>query len=189
MKIGILALQGDFAKHAAAIEQLGHEPLLVRYESELNQCHKLIIPGGESTTILKLIEKNDLRPALIEFGRQKAIMGTCAGLIVLSNDRGDLPHDPLGLIDLQVERNAYGRQIDSFVDTVKIHLNGEESEFEGVFIRAPKIRSLGQGVKPLGYHKKDVVMAANPRILVATFHPELTDDLRIHRYFIEQIGK
>ncbi len=188
MDIGILSLQGDFAKHAAAVERLGHTARLVRYERELKQCDKLIIPGGESTTILKLVEKNELRPALLDFGKNRAIMGTCAGLIVLSTEAGDLPHEPFRLIDLEVERNAYGRQIDSFIDTVKIRLNGEVIDFEGVFIRAPKIRSVGEDVRILGYHKEDVVMAANAHILVATFHPELTDDLRIHQYFIDKVG-
>lgn len=188
MNIGILALQGDFARHARMVQSLGYQTVLVRYAQELEHCDKLIIPGGESTTLLKLIEKNQLREPLADFGRQKAIMGTCAGLIILSNDAPRLPYKPLGLIDIDVQRNAYGRQIDSFVDEVQITLNGAQSEFTGVFIRAPKIKSVGKEVTVLGRHGQDIVLAASKRILVATFHPELTEDSRIHAFFIKHIG-
>ncbi len=186
--IGILSLQGDFLKHKQAIEQCGHQALYVRDVEGLNACDKLIIPGGESTTMLLLIDKLNLRDELIKFGQTKAIMGTCAGLIVLATTREHLPSDPLKLIDVKVKRNAYGRQVDSFIDTVQLDLNGAKRAFEGVFIRAPKIVELGSGVKPLAYHGQDVVMARNERILVSTFHPELTDDSTIHRYFIENFG-
>ncbi len=186
--IGVLSLQGDFLKHKQAIEQCGHQALYVRDFENLKKCDKLIIPGGESTTMLLLIEKLELRQPLLEFGQTKAIMGTCAGLIVLATNREHLPSDPLKLIDVKIKRNAYGRQVDSFIDTVKLKLNGKDIDFEGVFIRAPKIMELGQNVKPLGYHGKDVVMARNERILVATFHPELTNAVTIHRYFIDKVG-
>jgi len=188
LNIGILALQGDFEMHARMIKKLGHTPVFVRYAHELNSCDKLIIPGGESTTMLKLIEKNSLRSDLLDFGRSRAVMGTCAGLIVLSREAGDLPHPSLNLIDLEVTRNAYGRQIDSFVDTIVFEADGQQMEVEGVFIRAPKISKLGPDVQPLAYHEREVVMAANDHILAATFHPELTDDVRIHEYFINKIG-
>ncbi|HGY57012.1 MAG TPA: pyridoxal 5'-phosphate synthase glutaminase subunit PdxT [Caldithrix abyssi] len=187
-KIGILALQGDFYRHSLAVRRLEHEAVLVKDEAALKKCDKLIIPGGESTTFLHLMEKLNLRQPLLEFGREKAIMGTCAGLITLSKSAGHLPFPPLGLIDITVERNAYGRQVDSFVDTIRLNVNGTERPYEGVFIRAPKIAALGSDVRPLAWHKDDVVMAASENILVATFHPELTDDLRIHAYFIEQVG-
>jgi len=188
LNIGILALQGDFSKHQEAIEGLGHQALLVKDEATLNRCHKLIIPGGESTTQLLLIDKLGLRQALIEFGRSKAIMGTCAGLILLGKTREHLPADPLKLIDIEVKRNAYGRQVQSFIDTVEIDLHGEKMAFEGVFIRAPKIKAVGPDVRILGKYKDDIVLAENDHVLVATFHPELTDDYRIHRYFIEKVG-
>jgi len=187
-KIGILALQGDFYRHSLAVRRLGHEAVLVKDEAALKQCDKLIIPGGESTTFLHLLEKLDLRRPLLEFGRKKAVMGTCAGLITLSKDAGHLPFPPLSLVDITVERNAYGRQVDSFVDTIILNLNGKESTFEGVFIRAPKIAAMGSDVQPLAWHKNDVVMAAGKNVLVATFHPELTNDLRIHEYFINNVG-
>ncbi len=188
-KIGILALQGDFSKHKEAIEALGHQALLVKDTETLSQCDKLIIPGGESTTQLLLIDKLGLRDALLAFGKSKAIMGTCAGLILLGTTREHLPSEPLKLIDIQVKRNAYGRQVDSFIDTVKLNLDGQESTIEGVFIRAPKITAVGKNVRVLGRWQEDIVLAANDHVLVATFHPELTEDFRVHRYFIERIGE
>ena len=186
--IGILALQGDFAKHGHAIQRLGFEPVYIKDKKALHQCDKLIIPGGESTTFLKLIDKLALRDEITEFGRHKPIMGTCAGLIVLASKIDDTPSEPLGLIDLSVIRNAYGRQIDSFTDKVEINLKQGISTFTGVFIRAPKIESMGSDVNALGYHDGNVVIAANKHIFVTTFHPELTDDLRIHQYFIDEVG-
>lgn len=188
LKIGILALQGDYYKHGQAVTKLGYEPVFVKDNQTLNQCDKLIIPGGESTTFLYLIDKLELRPALLEFGREKAIMGTCAGLITLAAEVKQSPYKTLGLIDIKVNRNAYGRQIDSFIDTVELYFNDTPISFEGVFIRAPKIESCAPGIKKLGLHKNDTVVAANENILVTTFHPELTDDLRVHQYFIEKIG-
>lgn len=187
--IGVLALQGDFSKHKEAIEAVGHNALLVRDAETLKKCDKLIIPGGESTTQLLLIDKLGLREPLTEFGKNKAIMGTCAGLILLGTTREHLPADPLALIDIKVKRNAYGRQVDSFIDMVKLNLDGEESTIEGVFIRAPKILSTGKDVRALGTLNDDIVLAANAHVMVATFHPELIDDYRVHRYFIEKVGE
>ncbi len=188
MNIGILALQGDFDKHRAVIEKLGHTAVPVRKENELEQCDKLIIPGGESTTFLYLIDRLHLREPLLNFGASRPVMGTCAGLIILAARADHLPHEPLGLIDIHVDRNAYGRQINSFIDNVRICVNGTETPFEAVFIRAPKIIAYAPSVTPLGRHGEDVVMARNEHILVASFHPELTDDTRIHNYFIEAVG-
>lgn len=188
MNIGVLSLQGDFAKHRAVIESLGHDAVLVRRPEELTACDKLIIPGGESTTFLYLMDRLNLRQSIIEFGSSRAILGTCAGLIVLAKNVRNLPLKPLGLIDISVDRNAYGRQIDSFIDSIQISLNGRNNPFEAVFIRAPKILSHGKSVTPLAYHNNDVVMARNDHILVASFHPELTEDNRIHQFFIERVG-
>jgi 5'-phosphate synthase pdxT subunit len=184
--IGIFALQGDFHKHKIAVEKLGLKVVLVKDSATLKKCSKLIIPGGESTTFLKLVDKLDMRTPLMEFAKDHAVMGTCAGLIILAAKVNDFELQPLGLIDITVERNAYGRQIDSFIDTVTLNLNGKKSDFEGVFIRAPKIVSLGENVRPLGEHNSEVIMAASKSVLVAAFHPELTDDLAVHRYFIEE---
>jgi len=182
--IGVLALQGDYAKHAEVIRKLKYDTLFVRDITALKKCDALIIPGGESTTFLNLIDKLGLRKPLMEFGREKAIMGTCAGLIILAAKTDGLNFEPLKLIDLEVSRNAYGRQIDSFVADIELKINGAPARFEGVFIRAPKIVKVSPDVQPLAYYGDDIVMAANKNILVATFHPELTENLYIHNYFL-----
>jgi 5'-phosphate synthase pdxT subunit len=184
--IGILALQGDFAKHAEVIRRIGHNPVQVRTPAVLGQVDGLIIPGGESTTLQKLFALHNFDRAIVDFSREKPIMGTCAGLILLSKKADRLESPPLDLIDIDVMRNAYGRQKESFFDEISISLNGKAAHFEGVFIRAPKIVRLGKTVIPLARYRDDVVMASAGKILVCTFHPELTDDTRIHEYFIRK---
>lgn len=183
--VGVLALQGDYAKHAEVVKKLAFKVEFIRDAAGLKKCDALIIPGGESTTFLNLIERLDLRIPLREFGKSKPIMGTCAGLIVLASKTDVLEFEPLKLIDIEVHRNAYGRQIDSFVDQVDLKIKNLPTKYEGVFIRAPKIVSIYNNVEPLAYHGRDIVMAANNNILVASFHPELTDDNTIHKYFLE----
>ncbi len=187
MKIGILAVQGDFELHGKALEKLDAEVQLVRKPEQLEACAGLIIPGGESTTFIRLLKAVSLYEAIRDFARKRPIFGTCAGLIVLARQVTNYPLETLGLIDIAVARNAYGRQIDSFVDRVTIQLNGKAVDTEGVFIRAPKIVEMGPLVQPLGWHGKDVVMAEEGHILVATFHPELTDNLTVHRYFLKRV--
>jgi len=182
--IGILAIQGDFNRHAQVIKQLGHLPREIRDLDELAGTHALIIPGGESTTFLRLFNQFNLSDGIRQYAKDHSIMGTCAGLIILSKVVNDLPHEPLGLIDVSVARNAYGRQRESFVDSISLSLNGTTYKFPGVFIRAPKIIAIGPMVKILAYHKKDPVMVSSNNILAATFHPELTDSKEIHQYFI-----
>ncbi len=184
-RIGVLALQGDYAKHSAAVKALGHDAVFVKDKKNLAFCDKLIVPGGESTTFLKLIDRLELRAALIDFARYKPVFGTCAGLIILATDVVGFSLNPLGVIDLRVRRNAYGRQIDSFVDKIKVNLGDAPSEFDAYFIRAPKIDACLGSTKALAWHGNDIVMASNKNILVATFHPELTEDNSIHRFFIE----
>lgn len=185
--IGVLALQGDFALHQESLEKIGVKTKTVRGPEELKDCDGIVLPGGESTTFVKLLKKTGLFEAVQNFAENRAVMGTCAGLIALANRLSNNTMETLGLIDMEVERNAYGRQVDSFVDKVKISVFLDKPEFEGVFIRAPKILSIGRSVKDLGFHGHDIVMARNDRILVTTFHPELTRDLRIHRYFIDKV--
>ena len=187
MKIGVLAVQGDFELHKKALRKLDLEVAEIRIPEQLATCDGLIIPGGESTTFVKLLKENGLFQALRQFGQKKTIMGTCAGLITLASEVENNGFETLQLIQLRVRRNAYGRQIDSFIDTVKLELSGESFSFEGVFIRAPKIVALGEGTRALGYHGQEVVMAENDHILVATFHPELTEDLRVHQYFLQKV--
>lgn len=184
-KIGIFALQGDFEKHKIAVQKLGYQALEIRSAAQLRAAKALIIPGGESTTLLKLIHHSHLDKELHEFAQDFPIMGTCAGLILLAREANDLPYPTLNLIDIKVQRNAYGRQRESFVDNITLNLNGVTHSFMGVFIRAPKIIEHGSNIKILATHGKDAVMVANDRILTSTFHPELSDNLHIHEYFLD----
>lgn len=185
--VGVLGLQGDFALHEKSLKKTGVKTRIVRTPGELEGCDGLILPGGESTTIVKLMKKAGLFEAVRDFAKGHAVMGTCAGLIVSATDLKDPSLDTLGLIDLSVERNAYGRQVDSFTDGVTVDILNGKPMFEGVFIRAPKILSVGKETEILGRHGEEIVMARNERVLVMTFHPELTPDARIHRYFVDEV--
>lgn len=188
MKIGVLALQGDFAEHISMLKKLGVETAEVRLPKHLDGLDGLIIPGGESTTIGKLAVAYDLLDPLKEFGKTRAIWGTCAGAIFLSKDIGrDQPL--LGLMDIKVQRNAFGRQVDSFETDLEIDelykATGTEHPYHAVFIRAPIIESVGGKVKVLSALEDGRIVAAQEGHLLATsFHPELTEDTRFHEYFI-----
>lgn len=169
--------------------RLGHEPLEVRTVSQLNQTRALIIPGGESTTLIKLIDEFNLRKPIREYSRSAPVMGTCAGLIILASQVDSLPAPPLNLIDINVIRNAYGRQKESFIDNVEINLNGKPENIEGVFIRAPLIKSVHTDVKVLARYKNEIVMAENKNILVCSFHPEISGNTHIHNYFLTHFVK
>lgn len=189
-RVGILALQGDFAAHGRVLDTLQVPWQLVKKPDELTQVQGLIIPGGESSTLLKLLASSAMRPALETFHEQeRPIFGTCAGLILLSRKTIQPQQDSLGFIDIVAARNAYGRQIDSFVGS-GTPLNSValgEAPLEMVFIRAPKIVKLGPAVTPLATCRDEVVMARQDSVLVAAFHPELTDDHRVHQYFLKMI--
>ena len=182
-KIGVLALQGDFEAHRMAIERSGGQALEVRTAADLDGVDALVIPGGESTTMLKLLDMEGLFAPLQQFGARKPIFGTCAGAILLASEVTNPAQPSLGLLDLTVERNAYGRQIDSRI--VKIDLNGEPAE--AVFIRAPMIRRVGREAKVLATYLNEPVLVEQGRHMVATFHPELGKDDRIHRHFLEKV--
>ncbi|MBZ5601775.1 MAG: pyridoxal 5'-phosphate synthase glutaminase subunit PdxT [Acidobacteriia bacterium] len=182
--VGVLALQGDFEKHRKALERAGARALEVRTKDQLAQCDGLIIPGGESTTMLKLLDLEGLTGAVREFGAAKPIYGTCAGAILLAHQVTNPPQASLDLMDISVERNAYGRQIDSRIAKVPVKDGGE---FEAVFIRAPIIRKVGEGVNVLASYAGDPVWVEEGRHMVTTFHPELTDDDRVHRKFIAKL--
>ena len=182
-KIGVLALQGDFEKHEKALERAGAEAVQVRSAADLERVDGLIIPGGESTTMLKLLEEEKLLEPLREFGRRRPMFGTCAGAILLATEVLNRPQLSLGLMDIDVERNAYGRQLDSRI--ARLTPEGMEGDLEAVFIRAPIIRRVGEQVKVLASYQGDPVLVEQGRHLVATFHPELTDDPRIHQMFLE----
>jgi pyridoxal 5'-phosphate synthase pdxT subunit len=183
MKIGVLALQGDFGLHAQALARCGVEAVEVRKPEELADLDGLVIPGGESTTLLKLMDAYRFTPAIETFHAEgRPIFGTCAGLIVVARDV-ERPRQPsLGLIDVDVERNAYGRQRESFEAEGLADLDGPRP-LEMVFIRAPRITRVGAGVTVLARHGDEPVMATQGPVLVATFHPELTDDPAVHGYF------
>jgi 5'-phosphate synthase pdxT subunit len=184
MKIGVLALQGAFREHVEALRRLGAEAVEVRLPEQLEGLDGLIIPGGESTAIGKLAVKYGLQEAIRQFAEMgNPVYGTCAGMILLSHDVGrDQPL--LGLMSLKVERNAFGRQLDSFETELPIPVLGDEP-FPGVFIRAPRIESVGEGVEVLANLADGTPVAARQdNLLVTAFHPELSNDLRFHSYFL-----
>jgi 5'-phosphate synthase pdxT subunit len=190
-RVGVLALQGDFQAHERALARAGAEPVEVRSAADLESVEGLVIPGGESSTMMKLLEEEKLLDPLREFGRQRPIFGTCAGAILLASQVAKPPQPSLGLMDIQVERNAYGRQLDSRIARLKLiagsQPEGSEGELEAVFIRAPIIRRVGQDAKVLASYQGDPVLVEQGRHLAATFHPELTDDSRVHLMFLRKI--
>lgn len=189
MKIGVLALQGDFERHQATLDGLKVESLQIRNLTDLEKCQGLIIPGGETTTLIKLLKESGLFQHIQQFGAHNPILGTCAGLILLAAEVVNNPVKSFGLMDVTVERNAYGRQINSFIDMIKIELNGKSQRFEGVFIRAPKILKIGKGVKVLGRYAKKIVFVESEYHLACTFHPELSGNNLIHKYFLSKVKK
>lgn len=184
--IGVLALQGDFAAHVAVLERLGAATRLVRTPADLELLDGLVMPGGESTTMLKHLEHNGLGTALAGFVAERPTFGTCAGLILLAREVTSPEQPSLGVLDVGVERNAYGRQIESFVAEIDAPVFG--CKVEGVFIRAPRIRRVGPGVTVLGRLGDEVVLVEQGHLLGATFHPELTAETRIHGYFLERVA-
>jgi 5'-phosphate synthase pdxT subunit len=188
MRVGVLALQGDFVLHEAALERVGVEVIEVRKPSGLSGADGLIIPGGESTTLLKLMDAWEFVPALEKFHAEgRPIFGTCAGLIVLAVEVLNPSQFSLGFIDITAERNAYGRQKESFETEGEAMLDGERTPVKMVFIRAPRIRRTGPAVTPLAVQRGECVMAREGSVLVAAFHPELTDDPAVHRYFCRMV--
>jgi 5'-phosphate synthase pdxT subunit len=190
-KVGLLATQGDYAMHRRMVESLGYECVEVRTTAQLQNVDCLIMPGGESTTMRKILKWDGLWDALAEFGTQRAIMGTCAGLILLSKKiiGGKPEEDTLGLIDIDSDRNAYGSQFHSFRAHGQITLSGGTSIHEMVFIRAPQITRVGEHVEILGHLVDQPTMVRQGHVLALSFHPEMTEDLSIHRYFIESMVK
>ncbi|HEY1757407.1 MAG TPA: pyridoxal 5'-phosphate synthase glutaminase subunit PdxT [Bryobacteraceae bacterium] len=181
--VGILALQGDFEAHRKAIERAGGRAVEVRTAAQMQACDGLIVPGGESTSMLKLLEIENLLEPLREFGRTKPVYGTCAGAILIAREVSHPSQTCLDLMDIGVERNAYGRQIDSHIAKLKL----DSGELEAVFIRAPIIRRVGEGARVLARHNGDPVWVEEGRHMVTTFHPELTDDPRVHHHFVEKL--
>ncbi|NQT34915.1 pyridoxal 5'-phosphate synthase glutaminase subunit PdxT [bacterium] len=185
MRIGILAVQGSFSLHAGILREIGVKPIEVRHVADLKNLAGIIIPGGESTTFRIILDESELGDSLLrELRGGLPAWGTCAGAILLGNASGTSPLG-WGLIDIKVIRNGYGRQIDSFVAPLRI--KGFEGEFDGVFIRAPRLINAGHSVDVLAEFENDPVMARQENILITAFHPELTGDVRIHSYFVREM--
>ncbi len=184
-RIGVLAIQGDFAAHAEALHEAGAEAVLVRKPEELAGVDGLVIPGGESTTFLKFLERDGFLGALQEFVAKKPVFGTCAGCILLAKEVLHPAQASLGVLDTTVERNAYGRQIDSSIEVGETKLEG--GPLEMVYIRAPRIVKTGPDVKVLAERDGFPVLVEQGQIMAATFHPELSVDRRVHRRFVELV--
>ena len=184
-QIGILAIQGNFESHARAIEEAGGCAKEVRLPEELTSLEGLVLPGGESTTMLRHLEKRGFFDALVEFGSRKPVFGTCAGAILLATRVLHPEQRSLGLLDATIERNAYGRQIDSSILTAATGLGGEALEM--VFIRAPRFTQVGDSVTVLASREASPVLVRQGHILAATFHPELSADRRVHGLFVEMV--
>jgi pyridoxal 5'-phosphate synthase pdxT subunit len=184
-RIGVLAIQGDYEAHAQALREAGAEPVLVRKPEELAGIDGLIIPGGESTTFLKFLERGGFLGALREFVESKPTFGTCAGCILLATEVTHPAQESLGALHATVERNAYGRQIDSSIETGETKLAG--GPLEMVYIRAPRIAKTGEGVTVLAERDGFPVLVEQGHIMAATFHPELSADRRVHQRFVELV--
>ena len=184
LTVGVLALQGDFEKHLQAFAALGLLAREVRTTEDLSVISSLVIPGGESTTMTLLLGA-ELRAAITEFCRTHPVWGTCAGMIMLAKDHADPRVQPLGFLDIDVERNGFGRQVHSFEADLSVapEIGNAERPLRGIFIRAPRIRRYGADVRPLAWLGDEPVMIRQGHFLASSFHPELTDDLRLHRYF------
>jgi 5'-phosphate synthase pdxT subunit len=187
MIIGVLALQGDFDAHRRRLEELGAKVVLVKKAEQFDEIDGLVIPGGESGTFLKLLGEEGFAK-LKEFVQAKPSFGTCAGAILLANEVENPKQAGLGAIDIRIRRNAYGRQIDSSIREGRLVSQGaEESPLEMVFIRAPKIEHIGPGVEILAKEGEDIVAVRQGKVMVSTFHPELSDDTRVHQAFLDLV--
>ena len=182
MKIGVLALQGDFDAHRRRLEELGAEVVLIKKPEQLDDIAGLVIPGGESSTFLKLLGEEGFAK-LKDFVRVKPTFGTCAGAILLASEVENPKQTGLGALDITIRRNAYGRQVDSSIREGQFL----DDPIEMIFIRAPKIERIGQGVEVVATEGHDPVMVRKGKILAATFHPELSGDSRIHQYFLDLV--
>ncbi len=191
MKVGILSLQGDFEAHAETLRGLGAESVEVRHAAQLPSIDGLILPGGESTTVLKLLDREGMTEPLVEFASRSPVLGTCAGAILMATEVSSPAQRSLGLIDMAIKRNAYGRQLDSSIRRVEPSEEfGERTEvgpMEAVFIRAPKIRRVGNAVTVLATDGEDPILVEQGNCVAATFHPELSDERRVHALFLDKV--
>ena len=183
--VGILALQGAYQKHVNSLKRLAVDSRLIRKPEELQTCSALILPGGESTTISLLMQEYGFYQVIKTFAQSHPVMGVCAGMILMADEVDDTRVTPLGLIPFKATRNYYGRQVHSFTDEVKLKF--EEQPFQAQFIRAPGIKELSPQVEILATHDDEIVMIGNGKHIALSFHPELTDDDRIHEYWLRNI--
>jgi 5'-phosphate synthase pdxT subunit len=184
-QIGVLAIQGDYERHAAALEESGAQPSLIKTADGLDELDGLILPGGESSTMIKFLERGCFLAALQLFARQKPVFGTCAGAILLAREVRSPAQPSLGILDIAVERNAYGDQRDSAILTLDTTL--PDGPLETVFIRAPRIVSIGPGVEVLAEREGFPILVRQGKTMAATFHPELSADRRVHRFFVKLV--
>lgn len=185
MTVGVLAIQGDYEAHKAVLRRLGADVILVRKPEQLDLIDAIVIPGGESSTFLNFLAERGFLNKLREFVSTKPAFGTCAGAILLAKEVENPPQESLGVLDIRVRRNAYGRQIDSSIRQARTQLG--EKPLEMVFIRAPKITGTGKGVEVLAAEGNDPVLVRQGKIMAATFHPELTSDTRVHEAFLKLV--
>jgi pyridoxal 5'-phosphate synthase pdxT subunit len=190
-RVGVLALQGDFEAHGRALEQAGAQVVYVRKAEQLKEIDGLVLPGGESTTMLKLLNIENMMEPLGDFAREKPVLATCAGVILMAREVSNPVQESLGILDLAVERNGYGRQIDSRIVELEPSSDFQEragvGKLEAVFIRAPVIHKIGPEGKVLARYQEHPVLVQQGRHLAATFHPELTADHRVHKLFVSTL--
>lgn len=188
--IGVLALQGAFREHSRMLRALGAEVREIRLPGQLENLDGLVIPGGESTTMGKLMESYGLTEPLRRFAGEHPVLGTCAGLIMLSQRTSEGSQPLLGLLDVTVKRNAFGRQLRSFEGQVRLRLPGRPAEsYPGVFIRSPWVEQAGEGVEVIAMYEDRIVGVRQGKLVGVAFHPELTDDNRLHRYFLQSVAE
>tara|TARA_Y100000813_G_C24035130_1_gene291760 strand:- start:18 stop:629 length:612 start_codon:yes stop_codon:yes gene_type:complete len=185
IKIGVLELQGGFALHHNILSQLGIGSIAVKSEQDLSLVDGLIIPGGESTTISLLVDSLGLRNSIIRFSKEYPIMGTCAGLIMMASKVSDAKVNPLGLLDISIDRNAYGKQIRSKIEKVNFNTNNDSFSLDIAFIRAPKITKLGKNITVMGRFKADPIAVLSDKYLGLSFHPELTNIKIFHQILFD----
>jgi len=186
-RVGVLGLQGDFALHAARLTELRCEPVRISLPEHLAGISALILPGGESSTMLRLLDSTGLRAPLERLVHELPVLGTCAGLILLAREADRLPRPTFDVLDITAERNAWGRQVHSFTGAVRLEPGGEE--VDGVFIRAPRIRRVGPGVEVIATHAGEPVGVRQGRAAALAFHPELTADPRLHAWFLREVAE
>ncbi len=189
MKVGVLAIQGDYSEHKQQLDRLGATTVLVKLPRDLATLDALIIPGGESTTMDIVMDRFDLREPLIKFGRSKPVFGTCAGMIMLATkiENNVSKVTPLGLMDIDVDRNGYGRQVHSFEENVTADLAGKPVELVATFIRAPRVTRMGEPVVTLARYGDDAILVRQGNLLAASFHAELSEDTALLDYFLNEV--